>query len=69
MISLVHVSGLITGAHSGPPALIHHHPLALHGVGHHLTMVLLHEEFLLHIMVRHLSEVVLNLGRTTIGVD
>ena len=68
MIGLVHVSGLITCAHSGSSALIHHHPLALHGVSHHLTMVLLHEKLLLHIMVRHLSQVVLNLGWATIWV-
>ena len=68
MIGLVHVSGLITCAHSGSSALIHHHPLALHGVSHHLTMVLLHEKLLLHIVVRHLSEVILNLGWATIRV-
>ena len=69
MIGLVHVSGLITGAHSGSSALIHHHPLTFHCVSHHLTMILLHEKFLLHVMVRHLSQVVLNLGWTTIRVN
>ena len=68
MIGLVHISRLITCAHSGSSTLIHHHSLALHGVSHHLTMVLLHEKFLLHIVVRHLSQVVLNLGWATIRV-
>ena len=68
MISLVHVSGLITCTHSGSSALIHHHPLTLHGVSHHFTMVLLHEKFLLHIMVRHLSQVVLDFSWATIWV-